>query len=294
MSQSTEEIPQVSAGEGSDGRDKVPARPGSIVDNRYLRQSLEVAGGAVIFYWALQWLWPTPARVVVQGVIIGPLTALISFGIALIYRSNRVINFAQADLGVVPASLGVVLIAAKGWSYWMAMPVALGSAVVLGMLVERVVIRRFAKAPRLILMVVTIGLAQVLAGLGTAIPYLFGSTLPPQRFKSPFDFAFTIYPIVFHGNDLMAVVMAIVCIGVLVGFLRYSSIGVAIRASAESADRASLLGVNVAAMQNITWVVATVLSAVAMILRAGILGLPIGSAFAPTILLRALAAAVIG
>src|SRR5687768_6892073 len=106
-----------------------PAQRGNLLDNPILRRVLEVGGGAVIFYWALQWLWPTPAGVVVQGIIIGALTALISFGIALIYRSNRVINFAQADLGAVPASLGVVLIAAKGWSYWLAMPLALASAI---------------------------------------------------------------------------------------------------------------------------------------------------------------------
>ena len=75
------------------------------LDNRLVRQTLEVGGGAVIFYWALQWLWPTPKGVVVQGIIIGSLTALISFGIALIYRSNRVLNFAQADLGAVPATI---------------------------------------------------------------------------------------------------------------------------------------------------------------------------------------------
>src|SRR5437764_12353672 len=94
------------------------------LDNHYVRQTLEVAGGAGIFLWALQWLWPTPAGVVVQGIIIGSLTALISFGIALIYRSNRVLNFAQSDLGAVPASLGVVLIAAQRWSYRLALPLA--------------------------------------------------------------------------------------------------------------------------------------------------------------------------
>src|SRR4051812_4196043 len=264
------------------------------LDNRLVRQTLEVGGGAVIFYWALQWLWPTPKGVVVQGIIIGSLTALISFGIALIYRANRVINFAQADLGAVPASLGVVLIAAKHWSYWLAMPVALASAVVLGMIVERVFIRRFAKAPRLILMVVTIGVAQILAGLGTAIPFFFGLNFPPQKFNSPFDFHFAIGTFVFRGNDVLAVVMVVVVSTALLTFLRYTSMGIAIRASAESADRASLLGINVAITQNVAWVVATVLSAVAMILRAGILGLPIGSAFGPLILLRALAAAVIG
>ena len=47
----------------------------------------------------------------VYGIIIGSFTALLAFGLALIYRSNRVINFAQADLGAVPASLCVALVA---------------------------------------------------------------------------------------------------------------------------------------------------------------------------------------
>src|SRR5688572_9598269 len=166
-----------------------------LIDNRRVRLAVEGVGAALLFYWALQWVWPTPAGVVVQGVIIGALTALVSFGIALIYRSNRVINFAQADLGVVPAALAIMLIVPRTGtlgetsgprlSYWIAMPLALVVAVALGAFVERVFIRRFSKAPRLILMVVTIGLSQILAGFGTAIPFWFGSTLPPQRYPSP-------------------------------------------------------------------------------------------------------------
>ena len=48
-----------------------------------------------------------PASVLMQGFIIGSLTALTAFGLALIYKANMVINFAQADLGAVPASLAV-------------------------------------------------------------------------------------------------------------------------------------------------------------------------------------------
>ena len=271
---------------------------------RNRRRALQLVIGSFVFYWALQPLWPTPAGVLVQGVIIGALTALVSFGIALIYRTNRVVNFAQADLGVAPAAVAIMLIlprtnrfgqpGAPRMSYWVAMPLAIVLAIILGSVVERVFIRRFAKAPRLILMVVTVGLSQILAGVGTAIPFLFGSTLPPQRYPSPFDWSFEIRPIVFHGNDLIAVIFTTVAIGGLMAFLRFTSVGIAIRASAESSDRASLLGVNVGRTQNIAWIVATVLSTMAMLLRAGILGLPIGSAFGPSMLLRALAAAVIG
>ena len=60
-------------------------------------------------YFLPQWLWgwTIPFHQIVYGVIIGSLTALTSFGLALVYRANKVINFAQADLGAVPASLAV-------------------------------------------------------------------------------------------------------------------------------------------------------------------------------------------
>ena len=135
--------------------------------------------GIAAFYVALQLIWPTPFGIVVWGLVISSLTALLAFGLALIYRSNRVINFAQADLGAVPASLCVslVVLAAAGRTgsrcrSRSSSPSRSGSAV------EFVVIRRFAKAPRLILMVVTIGLAQLLAGVGEAIPGFFDADVP--------------------------------------------------------------------------------------------------------------------
>src|SRR5262249_27083749 len=82
--------------------------------------------------------------------------------------------------------------------------------------------------------------------------------------------------------------------GLLFVFLRYTSVGTAMRASASSADRAALLGVNVHRVHNLAWIIATVIATIGMILRAGMLGLPLGSAFGPQILLRALAAAVLG
>ena len=77
-------------------------------------------------------------------------------------------------------------------------------------------------------------------------------------------------------------------------WLRLTDVGVAVRASAESADRANLLGVPVKRLQTVVWIVATVLSFVALFLRAGILGLPFGSSFTFTLLLGALAALTLG
>ena len=82
-------------------------------------------------------LWRhVPLGVLLTGAELGLLSALIAVGLALTYRANRIINFAQADLGIVPSLLAVLLILAKGWSYWFALPIGLVAAGVLGALVR--------------------------------------------------------------------------------------------------------------------------------------------------------------
>ncbi|HUR77390.1 MAG TPA: ABC transporter permease [Acidimicrobiales bacterium] len=265
-----------------------------MVDNPRARQVASAVAGALFFVFAVRLFWPAPIGVMVQGVVIGGLTALIAFGLALVYRSNRIINFAQGDLGGVPASLAVLLILDSGWPYPIAFAAAIVSAVMLGAVVEFMFVRRFRKAPRLILTVVTIGVSQILAAVATGLPRAFGLTTPPQDFPSPFSFTFSIGQTIFHGDEVLAMVVVPVVILALAAFFRYTRIGIAVRASAENSDRAALLGVPVARIQTVVWVIATVLAAIAIFMRAGIVGLPIGSVLGPTILIRALAAAVIG
>ena len=265
-----------------------------MIDNPQYRRAANALAAVLFFVFAVRVLWPAPFGVMLQGVIIGGLTALIAFGLALVYRSNRVINFAQGDLGGVPASLAVLLILDSGWPYPIAFGAAIVSAIALGAFVEFVFIRRFRKAPRLILMVVTIGVSQILAGIASLLPRAFGLTTPPQDFPSPFSFTFSVGRTVFHGDEVLAMVVVPLVIVALAAFFRYTRIGIAVRASAENADRAALLGVPVARIQTVVWVIATVLATIAIFLRAGIVGLPVGSVLGPTILIRALAAAVIG
>ena len=75
--------------------------------------------------------------------------------------------------------------------------------------------------------------------------------------------------------------------------MRFTSIGIALRASSESADRAGMLGVNVGFTHNVAWMIAALLAAISLIMRATLVGLPFGPALGPSLLLRALTAAVI-
>ncbi len=239
-------------------------------------------------------VFPVPAGVWVKGAIVGGLTALIALGMALTWRSNGVVSFAQGDLGMAPVVLVHLLIVSWGWSWYAAVPTGLVVAALLGGIVELAVIRRFRKAPRLLLTVATIGLAQVLGGIALVLPNLFDETVLAPRIDPPFDFTFNIGRTVFTSSELLALIAVPVVVIVLALLLHRSDIGLAARASADSADRASLLGVPVGRVQTAVWSFAAVLAFVAVLLRAGVLGLPIGSALSLGVLLRALTALLVG
>ena len=240
-------------------------------------------------------VFPMPGGVFVRGLTVGLLGALVAVGMALIYRANAIINFAQADLGLVPVVLVVNLIVFSGMSYWLAFPVGLVAAALVGALVELAVIRRFFDASRLILTVATIGVATLLGASGLLLPRLWGERPQSLPLDIPWDVHLTIDPIVLNGDDLIALLVAPLAMVLLALFLRRTDIGIAVRAAAERADRASLLGVPVHRLETVVWVVAAILAFVGAYLRAGVVGLPIGGSIATFgFLLRTLAALVLG
>jgi branched-chain amino acid transport system permease protein len=243
-----------------------------------------------------QLLYPLPLGVFVRGVLVGGVTALIALGMALIYRSNRIVNFAQGDLGAAPAVLVFLLLTDWGWPYPLAVAAGALAAFALGGIVELAVIRRFFRAPRLVLTVATIGLAQLLTGIAVFLPRWFGiegSFLAP-RIQDPFDVRFEIGGTIFRANSVVAFVATPLLVLGLVVFLRGTKLGIAIRASADRADRAALLGVPVKRLQTLVWAVAGLLAFAATFMRAGILGLPVGSVLSLGILLRSLTALLLG
>src|SRR5881396_1364792 len=85
-----------------------------------------------------------PSGIFLQGVILGMLNGLLAVGLVLIYRTNRIINFAQGELGAFAATLAAELIQRFNWPYVPAVIVSLLAAVVMSAAVEFLVIRRFS------------------------------------------------------------------------------------------------------------------------------------------------------
>jgi branched-chain amino acid transport system permease protein len=236
-----------------------------------------------------------PYGIYLQGLVLGALNGLLAIGLVLVYRSNRIINFAQGELGAFAATLAAELVERFGWPFYAAVGVGLVAAVLSSIAVEFLVIRRFTKAPRLILTVATIGVAQILGALELVIPAVLNKDAKLQTgFKTPLSFHFEFGQVRFTGDHLVVLVVTPLVIAALVWFLKGTGYGLAARAAAEDNDRARLLGVRVRRVSLLVWALAGFLSALTAILQAPITGFQFGAISGFGLLLRALAAGVIG
>jgi branched-chain amino acid transport system permease protein len=265
-----------------------------LVTSPLARRGQYVLAIGIVFYALVGRVYQAPPAILFLGAVLGALSALVAMGIVLIYRANRFINFSAGDLGAVAGVLGVSLIATKGWPFLLALAAGLAAALVIGAVVEFLFVRRFSKAPRLILTVASIGIAQILQFAQLALPAAFGLNFAPQNFPTPFDFTFRWHPVVFRGNHVLAIIAVILFAVGLGAFFRYSRVGIAVRGAAESSERAWMLGIPVSRINTIVWVLAAGMSGASALLRAPIVGVSIGGVLGPGLLLRALAAAVIG
>ena len=243
---------------------------------------------------AQQLLFPAPAGSFVSGLVLGSITALVALAMYLVYRANNVLNFAAGELGLLPAVFAMLLILESGWNWYLSFFLALICAACLGVATEFLIVRRFFQSPRLVLTVATLGIAELLAVFALYLPAWWDSYVQSQRLEAPFGFRFDIGSRVFDGDHLLALVLGPMAIVAVAGLLRRTRIGIAVRASAELPSRAGLLGIPVKSVQSVVWGAATVLAFLALFLRSGVYGLPIGGSLGLLLLLRALAALTLG
>src|SRR6478609_1132468 len=168
---------------------------------------LTTIGPAVAIIAVQLVLWPVSAGTFVSGLILGLLGSLLALGMALVWRANRIVNFAQSDLGTVPATLCLLLLEAAKLPFLLVLPIGFASALLLGAIVELAIIRRFFDAPLLILTVATLGVSQLLVFAAVLLPRAFGEIPANRTFTPPFHATFQIGVVVFDANDIMAVVV---------------------------------------------------------------------------------------
>ncbi len=227
------------------------------------------------------------------GVTYGLQYGLLALGLVLVFRSSRFVNFAQGQIGV----LGALVLGRLTLDAQVPYVIALGLALVFGALFAALLERQFVQplfnAPRLVLLVASIGIAQVAFSLIT-IPYSpFLLKLRGRPFPVPFDFTWTIGSVALSSSQVLTLLLApAIAIGLQLVFTR-TEVGRTIRAAASNPEAARLAGISVRKTSRLVWVIAGVLSTLTAILQAPATSTIDVSNLGPNLLVRGLAAALI-
>ena len=235
--------------------------------------------------------WETPFPVVLLGIIIGLTYGLLGVGLVLIYRSNRIINFAHGELGAFGAALFALAVVKWHIPYWVAFPLALAGTGAAGAVVETAVVRRLRHAPRLMSVVATLGVGQFLLTFASVINIeasaggLFPDPVGLPTFNVGPLFVTPAYSGMLFLSPLVVLALAV--------FLKRSRYGLAILDTAANPEAARMAGIFSARMSSLAWGLAGALSAFTAILTQPTQGFSGGGFFGPSLLLRALACGVI-
>jgi branched-chain amino acid transport system permease protein len=215
------------------------------------------AGLAVVTFLAVFVLLGQHIDSFLQSIFQAIAAGVTAVALVLLYRTVRVINFAQISMGIIAAQLFYELYTRHILPYPFAIIVGLAGGTLVGLLIGVIAATLFFKHPRLVMTVVTIFFTYLVAYIHDQVQQAFvkpGEIQHTEAIIGPFPkAALRIGVVPFRTAHLISLLLLIGLVGGLVVFFRRTRVGTAIRASAENADRASLLGINVKVLQIGVW-----------------------------------------
>jgi branched-chain amino acid transport system permease protein len=225
----------------------------------------------------MQSLWdelPFFLELLVAGLLVGMMYALVALGFVVIYKASQAINFAQGEFVMFGGFLVAASMRYHGLSLLPAMAIGFGAMVVIGLLMERLVLRPLIGRGVIAIIMATIGLAAILKGVLLLIWGPLSVNIPLPISEEPIEI-FTLFV------KLIAVVGALISLLFLAGFsllfLR-SRIGIALRAVADNQTVAQAMGIDVRHYFALTWVTAGIVATIGGILWGNMIGADVHTA----------------
>jgi branched-chain amino acid transport system permease protein len=202
---------------------------------------------------------------IASGIAVGSSYALMALAMVLIYKTSEVVNFAQGEMALLCAFLTFMVLEYYHFPYYVAFPGALIFATLLGFFLEFAVLRR-AKEPNVLgLIIITIGMEMVLMGV---VSWKFGADPKTMPFPiSPYD-SVALGEVFVSSLEILTMVVALVVMVILFVFLRFSKLGVAMKATQQNITAARLMGIRKNRILMITWGISSVVGCVAGLLIA--------------------------
>lgn len=195
-------------------------------------------------------------QLLASGASLGAIYALVALGFVVIYRATGVINFAQAGIVVVGAFMVYNATFTWGLSFWVGVLVAMAFGALLGIVIERLILRRMAGQPVYAVLLVTVGVLLLVEPIVTTI-----WRNPKPKIETPFGLdTLRIGEVRILQLDLVTIVIAAVVLTAFFLFFRYTKYGVAMRATAVDQEAALMQGINVNWIVALSWAIAGVVA----------------------------------
>lgn len=199
-----------------------------------------------------------------SGLANGSIYALVALALVMIYKATHQVNFAQGELAMFSTFIAWRIVQA-GVPYWAAFLMTLVISFVLGVALERIIVRRFNNAPELSAVVVFVGFLILFNGLAGL---LFGHTM--RDFPSPFPNSESLSNTYLSSHEMGMMIVTLIVLAIVFAFFRFTKLGLAMRAAAENPASSRLVGINVGWMLALGWGLAAALGAVAGLMAAPI------------------------
>jgi branched-chain amino acid transport system permease protein len=220
------------------------------------------------------------------GIATGGVYASIALALVMIYQATHLVNFAQGELAMFCTYLAWSLINA-GFGYWSAFLVTVGLAFVLGVVIERVIVRPVENSPVLAVVVVFIALLVIFNSIAG---WIYSYTI--KTFPSPFPAEPFFGNKYLSSHEIGSIGVTLVVLLLLYAFFRFTPLGLAMRAAAQNPASAKLVGIRVGWMLALGWGLAAAVGSVAGMMVAPVVFLDPN--MMGGILLYAFAAALVG
>ncbi len=224
---------------------------------------------------------------VVSGLATGCVYALIALGFVLIFKATDVVNFAQGEFVMVSGFISYTLLIRFGLPYWLVLVLTIVVSGVMGVILERVVVRPIMAAPIFSIVIATIGASIVLRSSAGIVYGYDVLPLPTIFSKDPVHLGI----LTFSAMDAGVIGFSLVIMLVLYLFFKLTKTGMAMRATAQSQTAARLMGVSVSRIFSLTWAISAGIGGVAGVLIAPIIYLDPNLGF---IGVKAFAGAILG
>jgi branched-chain amino acid transport system permease protein len=204
-------------------------------------------------------------QMLASGIAVGSSYALMGLAMVIIYKTSEVVNFAQGEMGLVSIFLTYMVLEFYGFPFYVAFPGALVFAVLLGFFLEFCVLRR-AKEPNVLgMIIITIGLEMILMGI---VSWKFGADPKTLPFPiGPYE-SVTLGGIFISSLEVLTFFVALIIMVVLFVFLRYSKLGIAMKATQQNPTAARLMGIRTNRILMFTWGISSLVGCVAGLLIA--------------------------